>query len=108
MNLNVSLRARSSLSPVVIFSTPNNAQTMSLRKMGYAVLPARIRVPMVISTKYESWNGIMLASSKDIPELLNADAPLNTPNHQGFIPFFKGGPGWLLLIHAPSARQPRN
>jgi len=50
----------------------------------------------------------MLASSKDMPELLKADTPLKIPSHQGLMPFLSGGSGRWLLIQAPRAIQPRS
>jgi hypothetical protein len=108
MNLNVSLSPEHSSSLVTHVSSFRSDQITSLRKMGNAVLPARINSPMVMRTKYEFWKGIMLASSRDMPELLNADTPLKTPSHHGLMPFLRGGSGWLLLIQAPRARQPRS
>ncbi|KAH6869274.1 hypothetical protein B0T10DRAFT_467341 [Thelonectria olida] len=50
----------------------------------------------------------MFASRSDMPELLNADTPLNMPNYHGSIPFCRAVSGWLLAIQAPKAMHPRN
>ena len=106
MNLSVSLSAAQLSSAVHLTKACSSDQMMSRRKIGYAVLPARISRPMVTRTKYESWNGIMLASSSDMPELLKAEAPLKTPSHHGLMPLRSGGSGRWVLIQAPSATQP--
>jgi len=51
MNSKVAFVSHRSSSAVVRFRSPNTAHTMSRRKMGYAVLPARIMRPMVMRTK---------------------------------------------------------
>lgn len=107
MNSSVVFIVAHESSAVTALKTLRPVQMISLRKRGYAVLPARIISPMVMRTKYAPWKGIMLASRSDMPELLKAETPLKTPSHQGFIPLALAVLGMLRFIHAPSATHPR-